>query len=244
MSVCGEAVVLVELVDEASQIGAAEPAIELTKRGTGKQVPHGAVAIEIDTAHERRKWRRAGARKVKANIEVPQLYYCGHVHDVSVVGDEGARRLMPMVEIQPRGRSSVWVSGSAAWCPNVARPPVRSDRLKMMREALVGTQQQTLIHLVAAGLPYLNRTVGAEGARIALLIAYAALYHRAPHTVEVVEVKSAAPHSSMNEVAENEICAEHEVRRKLALNAHIDVLRGPTRCVGGKQDVQWAGYLF
>src|SRR5215469_2430858 len=114
----------------------------------------------------------------------------------------------------------------------------------MMREALVGTQQQALVRLVAAGLPYLNRTGGAEGAWIALLIAEAALYHRAPHTVEVIEAKSAAPHSSMDEVAENEICAEHEVRRKLALNTHIDMLRGPTRYVNGKQDVHWAGYLF
>src|SRR5215472_2016633 len=135
MSVCGEGVVLVELVDEASQIGAAEPAIELSERRAGKQVPHGAVAVEIDTTDERREWRWAGARKVKANIEVPrQLHYCGHIQDVSVVGDEGPRRLMPMVEIQSRGsESGVWISGSAAWCADVARPRVGSEHLKTVR---------------------------------------------------------------------------------------------------------------
>src|SRR5262245_27651346 len=154
---------------------------------------------------------------------------------------------MPIVEVQSWAGSGAGgrVVDSGSGGSYIARPGVGAEHLKPVRKPLVGAQQQPLVGLVTSGLPYVNGTVRARRQRIILLGSGALGNYRATDAVEVVQVKAAWAHPSMDEMPEDEVGAEDEVTGDLSLNTQVQMLRGPIRNIDRKESgIGSAGYLF
>src|SRR5579864_4845343 len=61
----------------------------------------------------------------------------------------------------------------------------------------------------------------------------------------MIQVKAAHAHATMDEMPEDEVGAEDEIASNLALEAQVEMLRGPIRNIDGEQPaIGSANYLF